>query len=112
MKALYALVFVFMSFHAFAASAETLDNSTDYPSYLNGLNYLDDLDDFDVHVTGQSTTRVPGMVIAPAIEPDILIFDQDGAENYNTADTVPGLAAIQPSDEAPTGSFADPWDGY
>ena len=112
MKALYALVFVCVSFHAFAASAETLDNSTDYPSYLNDFNYLDDLDDLDVHVTGQSTTRVPGMVIAPAVEPDTLIFDQDGAENNNTADTVPGIPAIQPSDEDLTGSFAEVRDRF
>ena len=108
MKALYALVVVCMSVHAFAASAETLDNSTaaDYPSYLG-------FDDFDVlgETTAQSTTRVPGLVIAPAIEPDTLVVDQDGFD-YNMADTVPGIAAIQPGDEDLTGSLVDHWGGY
>ena len=32
--------------------------------------------------TAQSTTRVPGLVIAPAIEPDTLVVDQNGFD-YN-----------------------------
>jgi hypothetical protein len=107
MKAIYALAVVCMSFHAFAASANPLDHATaaDYPSYLDGL------DDLDVvgETTAQSTTRVPGLVIAPAIEPDTLVVDHDGFD-YNMADTVPGIVAIQPSDEDPTGSVADLWD--
>ena len=74
-----------MSVHAVAASAATLDNSTaaDYPSYLG----FDDFDDLG-ETTAQSTTRVPGLVIAPVIEPDTLVVDQDGFD-YNMADTVP-----------------------
>ena len=103
MKAIYALAIVCMSFHAVAASADTPDNSTagDYPSYLG-------FDDFDGlgETPAQSTTRVPGLVIAPAIEPDTLIVDQD--VDFNMGDTVPGIAAIESGDEDPTGSVL--WD--
>ena len=111
MKALYALV-VCTSFHAFAASAQTPENSTatDYPIYLNDLDYPGIL--WEEETDGQITTRVPGVVIVPAITPDTRIVDQDGAENNNKVDPVPGIGAIQPSDEEPTGSFVDPWDGY
>jgi hypothetical protein len=51
-------------------------------------------------------------VIAPAIELETRVVEQDGAENYNMADVVPGITAILPGDEDPTGTFADPWDGH
>ena len=106
MKAIYALAFVCMSLHAFTASADTLNDSTaaDYPSYLG-------FDDFDGlgETTAQSTTRVPGLVIAPAIEPDTLVVNHDGFD-YNMADTVPGIATIESGDEDPTGTVADLWD--
>jgi hypothetical protein len=112
MKAIYALAFVCMSLQAFTASADTLDDSTavDYPSYLG----FDDFD-FDVpgETTAQSMTRVPGLVIAPTVEPDTLVFDHDGVDynvDYNKADTVPGIAAIESGDEDPTGTVADLWD--
>ena len=50
-------------------------------------------------------------MIAPAIEPDTLVVDQDGFD-YNMADTVPGIAAIQSGDEDPTGTVADFWDDW
>ena len=56
--------------------------------------------------------RVPGLVIEPAIEPETLVVEQDGAKNDNTADFVPGVTMILPGDEDPTGTFADPWDGH
>ena len=103
MKAIYALAFVCMSLHAFTASADTLDDSTaaNYPSFLG-------YDDLDVGETiAQSTTRVPGIVIAPAIEPDTLVFDHDGVD-YNMADTAPGIATVDSGDEDLTGSVL--WD--
>jgi hypothetical protein len=109
MKALYALA-VCISCHTFAASADTLENSTatDYPTYLNDLDYPGVLGEID----GQSTTRVPGIVIVPAIEPETLIVEQDGVENDNKVEPVPGITAIQPSDEDDvTGTF-DLWAGY
>ena len=107
MKALYALV-VCTSFHAFAASADTLKDTT----ATDGLAYIYNLDDFDFfdETAAQGTTRVPGLVIAPAIEPETLVVEQDG--NHNMADVVPGITAILPGDEDPTGTFADPWDGH
>jgi hypothetical protein len=110
MKALYALVFVCMSFHAFAASVETPESTT----ANDHLTYLDDLDYPDVtgETTAQAPTRVPGMVIAPAIERETLFVDEDGFEYYNKADSVPGMTAILPGDEDLTGSFADHWGGY
>jgi hypothetical protein len=109
MKALYALV-VCTSFHAFAASADTLKDTT----ATDGLAYIYNFDDFDFfdETAAQGTTRVPGLVIAPAIELETRVVEQDGAENYNMADVVPGITAILPGDEDPTGTFADPWDGH
>jgi hypothetical protein len=110
MKALYALV-VCTSFHAFAASAETLKDTT----ATDGLAYIYNLDDFDFfdETAAQGATRVPGLVIAPAIEPETLIVEQDGAENDNKAGSVPGITAIQPGDEEDvTGTFVDLWAGY
>jgi hypothetical protein len=109
MKAHYALVVVCMSLQAFSASAGMPDISTaDSPSY-----YFDDVD-FDIvgETTAQSKSRVLGTETAPSFGPDALIVDQDGAENYNMADTVPGLMTIPPSDDDLTGSFVDPWDGH
>ena len=110
MKAVYALV-VCISCHTFAASADTLETSTatDYPIYLNDLDYPGVLEETD----GQNPTRVPGIVIAPAIEPETLIVEQDGVENDNKAGSVPGMTAIRPSDEEDvTGTFVDLWAGY
>ena len=110
MKAFYALI-VCMSFHAFAASAAALEDSmaTDHLT-----TYLDDFDYLDVtgETTAQAMTRVPGIVIAPAIEPETLVVEEDGTENYNKADSVPGMAAILPGDEGLARSFADRWGDY
>jgi hypothetical protein len=108
MKAHYALVVVCMSLHAFSASAGTLDDliAADSPSY-----YFDDVGVVG-ETTAQSQSQVLGTATAPSFGPDALIVDQDGAENYNMADTVPGITTIQPGDDDLTGSFADPWDGY
>jgi hypothetical protein len=110
MKTLYALVFVCMSIPAFAASTETLEGSMviDHPIYLDDFDYLD----VTGETTAQATTRVPGIVIAPAIEPETLVVEEDGTENYNKADSVPGMTTILPDDEDLTGSFADLWGGY
>jgi hypothetical protein len=110
MKALYALV-VCTSFHAFAASADTLKDTT----ATDGLAYIYNLDDLDLfdETAAQGTTRVPGLVIAPATEPETLVVEQDGVENHTMADVVPGITAIQPSDEEDvTGTFVDLWAGY
>jgi hypothetical protein len=110
MKALYAPVFVAMSFLAFAASAQTWDDTT----ANDNLGYFYDLDDLDLtgETVAQATTRVPGIVIAPAGEFEIVIVDEDGIENNKPLDLVPGIATILPGDEDPTGSFADHWGGY
>jgi hypothetical protein len=112
MKALYALVFVCMAFHASAAPVETPESTT----ANDHLTYLDDFDYLDVTITGETTaqamTRVPGVVIAPAIAPETLFADEDGFEYHGRVDTVPGVTTIPPSDEDPTGSFVDPWDGH
>lgn len=110
MKALYALAFVSMSFHAFAASAQTWDDTT---ANDNLAYYFYELDDLDLpgETVAQATTRAPVIVIPPSAEFEIVIADQDSAENNNAADPVPGIA-ILPGDEDPTGSFADPWDGH
>jgi hypothetical protein len=110
MKALYALVLVCMSIPAFAASTDTLEDSTatHHPIYLDDLDYLD----ITGETVAQATTRVPGIVIGPAIETETLVFELDGTENYNNTDSVPGMTTILPDDEDQTGSFADPWGGY
>jgi hypothetical protein len=116
MKALYALVFVCMSFHASAAPVETPESTTanDHLTYLDDFDYLDVTGWLDVpgETVAQAMTRVPGVVIAPAVGPQILFVDEDGFEYHARVDTVPGMTTIQPSDEDPTGSFADPWDGH
>ncbi len=45
-------------------------------------------------------------MIAPAIEPDTLVVDQD--LDFNMADTAPGIAAIESGGEDLTGSVL--WD--
>ena len=107
MKAFYALI-VCMSFHAFAASAAALEDSmaTDHLTYLDDFDYLD----VTGETTAQAMTRVPGIVIAPAIEPETLVVEEDGTENK--ADSVPGMTAILPGDEGLTRSFADRWGNY
>jgi hypothetical protein len=110
MKALYALVFVCMSFHAFAAPVETPEGT----AANDHLTYLDDFDYLDItgETPAQAMTRVPGVVIAPVTENETLLVEEDGFEYHNKADAVPGRTPILPSDEDPTGSFADPWDGH
>ena len=107
MKAFYALI-VCMSFHAFAASAAALEDSmaTDHLTYLDDFDYLD----VTGETTAQAMTRVPGIVIAPAIEPETLVVEEDGTENK--ADSVPGMTAILPGDEGLARSFADRWGNY
>ena len=109
MKAFYALI-VCMSFHAFAASAGALEDSmaTDHLTYLDDFDYLD----VTGETTAQAMTRVPGIVTAPAIEPETLVVEEDGTENYNKADSVPGMTAILPGDQDLAGSFADRWGSY
>ena len=109
MKAFYALI-VCMSFHAFAASAEAREDSmaTDHLTYLDDFDYLD----VTGETTAQAMTRVPGIAIAPAIEPETLVVEEDGIENYNKADSVPGMTAILPGDEGLARSFADRWGNY
>lgn len=111
MKALYAPVFVAMSFLAFTASAQTWDDTT---ANDNLAYYLYDLDDLDLpgETVAQATTRVPGIVIPPSAEFEIIIADQDSDENNNPLNLVPGIATILPGDEDPTGSFGDHWGGY
>ena len=92
MKALYAFVFVCMSFHAFAVPAETPDN---YLTYFKDVDDLDFVDETAAH----DATPLPAVAMAPATEADTLIANEDCAENFNAVETVPGVAAIQPRDE-------------
>ena len=107
MKALYAAIFA-LSVHPVVASAQTLETSMvdcylSYPSYIT-IYDLDEVADLDLCEESVATSTLPVPGNPTQLGADLDMWADDTAEDFN-----PGLFAIQPAPEQPTGSFADRW---